>query len=78
MTNRRFSTDLKNLDFSEFSETRIDPGETHIMRIVIFHALYVYFAYRKNTHILQLSQFVLVAHELYHFRKNVMPNLLTK
>jgi hypothetical protein len=27
MTNRRFSTNLENPDLSEFSETRIDPGE---------------------------------------------------
>jgi hypothetical protein len=48
------------------------------MRIVIFHALHVYFVYRENMHILQLSQFVLIAHELCIFGKNVVSNLLTK
>jgi hypothetical protein len=48
------------------------------MHIIIFHALHVYFVYRANMHILQLSQFVLIAHELYHFEKNVVLNLLTK
>jgi hypothetical protein len=50
---------------------------THIMRIVIFHALDVYFVYQENMHILQLSPFVLIV-ELCHFGKNVVLNLLTK
>jgi hypothetical protein len=48
------------------------------MRIVIFHALHVYFVYRANMHILQLLQFVLIVHELCHFGKNVVLNILTK
>jgi hypothetical protein len=48
------------------------------MRIVIFHALHVYFVYQTNMHILQLSQFVLIAHELCHFGKNVVLNMLIK
>jgi hypothetical protein len=41
------------------------------MRIVIFHALHVYFVYRANMHILQLSQFILIAHELCRFGKKL-------
>ena len=48
------------------------------MLIAIFHALHIYFVYRENMHILQLSQFILIAHELYHFEKNVVLNMLTK
>jgi hypothetical protein len=48
------------------------------MDIVIFYALHVYFVYRTNMHILQLLQFILIAHELCHFEKNVVLNLLIK
>jgi hypothetical protein len=48
------------------------------MLIVIFHALHVYFVYRENMHSLQLSQFILIAHELWHFEKNVVLNILNK
>jgi hypothetical protein len=48
------------------------------MRIVIFHALHAYFVYQENMHILQLSPFVLIAHELCHFEKDVVLNLLIK
>ena len=34
--------------------------------------------YRENMHCLQLSQFILIAHELGHFEKNVVLNMLTK
>jgi hypothetical protein len=37
------------------------------MHIVVFHALHVYFVYQENMHTLQLSLFVRIAHELYHF-----------
>jgi hypothetical protein len=48
------------------------------MLIVIFHALHIYFVYRENIHILQLLQIILIAHELWHFEKNVVLNMLTK
>jgi hypothetical protein len=37
------------------------------MRIIVFHALHVYFVYQENMHTLQLSPFVRIAHELCHF-----------
>jgi hypothetical protein len=48
------------------------------MLITIFHALHIYFVYQENMHILQLSQFILIAHELWHFQKSIMLNMLTK
>jgi hypothetical protein len=48
------------------------------MLIAIFYALHIYFVYRENMHILQLSQFILIAHELFHFEKNIVLNMLTK
>jgi hypothetical protein len=48
------------------------------MLIAIFHTVHIYFVYQENMHILQLSQFILFAHELYHFEKNIVLNMLTK
>jgi hypothetical protein len=48
------------------------------MLIANFHSLHIYFVYQENIHILQLSQFILIAHKLWHFEKNVVLNMLTK
>ena len=53
MNNRRFFTDLENLDHLEFLKTRYDLGEflTHIMLNVMFHALHDYFMFQENMYI---------------------------
>jgi hypothetical protein len=47
MTNRRFFTDLKNLDQLDYSETLFDSSEfnSHNVRCYFFFALHVYFMY---------------------------------
>ena len=48
------------------------------MLIAISLALHIYFVYWENMHILQLTHFVLIAHELRHFEKDIVLNMLTK
>jgi hypothetical protein len=48
------------------------------MLIVIFHVLHIYFVCQENMYILQLLQFILITHELWHFEKNVVLDMLTK
>ena len=38
------------------------------------YALHIYFVYQENMHILQLIRFVLIAHELCQFEKNIVLN----
>ena len=51
---------------------------SHNAHCYFLHALHIYFVYQENMHILQLTRFVLIAHELCHFEKNVVLNILTK
>ena len=51
---------------------------SHNAHCYFSHMLHIYFIYRENMHIFQTHCFILDAHELCHFEKNIVLNMLTK
>jgi hypothetical protein len=80
MTNRWFFTDLENLDRSEYSEILFNTSEflTHILLNITFSCTaHLFCVPIKHVYFTTLT-IILVAHELWHFEKNVALNIVIK